>query len=86
MGPEQETVVEVEGVVHGPGRVVRGNVERFEVVEVVLDLGAFHDVEPEVAKEGLDPLQGPGDRVEAAGPLSPSGKGDVEAVFAGRPQ
>ena len=63
---------------HGPGRVVRGNVEGFEVVEVVLDLGAFHDVEPEVAKERLDPFQGPGNRVEAAGPLSPPGKGHVD--------
>ena len=77
--PEQEPVVEVEGVVHGPGRVVRGNVECFEVVEVVLDLGAFHDVEPEVAKERLDPFQGPGNRVEAAGPLSPSRKGHVDS-------
>ena len=75
VGAEQEPVVEVERVVHGPGRVMRGNVERFEVVEVVLDLGPLDDLEAEAPKERLDPLQRPGDRMQAPRPLSAPGEG-----------
>ena len=60
VGPEEEPVVEVEGVVHGPRRVVGGNVERLEVVEVVLDLGTFQDVEPEVAERRSRFVRGSG--------------------------
>ena len=80
MGPKQESVVEVERVVHGAGRMVRGNVERFEVVEVVLDLGSLHDVEPEMTKERLDSLQRSGDRMETARALPAPGKGDVDPL------
>ena len=59
---------------------MRGDVERFEVVEVVFDLGPFDDLEAEVSKERLDPLQGPGDRMEAPGPRSAPGKGDVDPI------
>ena len=38
-------VVDVEGVVHGPGRMMRGNIEGFEVVIIVFNLGPFHDLE-----------------------------------------
>ena len=44
MGTQQHAVVEVERVVHCPRRMVRRDVERFEVVVLVLDLGTRHDV------------------------------------------
>lgn len=46
MGPQQPPVREIEGVVHRPRRVVGGDVERLEVVEVVLDLRTGRDLEP----------------------------------------
>ena len=67
---------------HVPRRMVGGKVERFEVVEVVLDLGPLHDIEPEMAKEALDPLQGPGDRMQSARPRSPAGERDVDPFAA----
>jgi hypothetical protein len=39
MGAQQHVGIEIEGVVHRPGRVVAWDVERFEVVVVVFDLG-----------------------------------------------
>ena len=38
VGAEQGTVIEVESVLHISRRVVFGEVERFEVVEIILDL------------------------------------------------
>ena len=64
---------------HCPRRMVGGNVERFEIVEVVLDLGPFHDIESEMAKERLNSLQRSGDRMKPPGPLAAPGEGDVDA-------
>ena len=67
---QQPPVGEVEGVVHRPRRMIGGNVERLEVVEVVLDLRARGDIEAGTAEQRLDPQTRPGDRVQAAALLA----------------
>ena len=59
-------VVNVESVVHGPGGMMRRNIEGLEVVIVVFDLGAFHDLKtqrPEIRRHAVN---GAGDRVQRA--------------------
>src|SRR5580658_10817310 len=66
MGAQQSPVRKVERVVHRPRRVIGRNVERLEVVEVVLDFGAGGDLEARTAKEGLDAQARLGDGVQTA--------------------
>ncbi|MNF81348.1 hypothetical protein D3C84_636170 [compost metagenome] len=80
VGAQQHVRVEIEGVVHCPGRVVAGNVERFEVVVVVFDLGAFGDAVANAGEELLDALQGAGNRVQATGGLAAARQGHVDTL------
>ena len=50
MGAQHVSVVNVEGIVHGPGRMMRGNIEGFEVVIIVFNLGPFNDLETQPSK------------------------------------
>ena len=47
----------VEGIVHLPRGMLRWDIERGEVVKIVLDVGSFHDREPHVG-EDCDELVG----------------------------
>jgi hypothetical protein len=75
-----------ERILHVPGRMVVGKVERLEVVVVGFDLRPFGDLEPETGEDAGDLL---GD--DRKGMLAPqrratTGKGDVDALrleFAG---
>ena len=70
----------VEGILHRAGRMVGRDVQRLEVVPVVLDLRAFGDTEPE-AREDLDGLAlDDRERVEAAQPRRAPGQAHVEPV------
>ncbi|MNG01439.1 hypothetical protein D3C84_844200 [compost metagenome] len=80
MGTQQHVGIEIEGVVHCPGRVVAGNVERFEVVVVVFDLRAFGDAVADVGEELLDALQGAGDRMQTTGGLATARQGHINAL------
>ncbi len=77
VSPEQHLVAEIKGVLHVPGRVVRGQVEGLEVIPVQFHLGAFHrlkaQVEEDVADLGHDAVQ----RVEPAPGQAPPRQGDV---------
>jgi hypothetical protein len=54
MRAQQPAILEVERVVHGARRMIGRNVQRFEIVEVVLDLGAFGDLEAGAPEDLLD--------------------------------
>ena len=81
MGTQQGAVVEVEGVLHRPGGMVGRDVERFEVVMVVLDLGTFHDVEADGAEEGFDAPAGQGQGVQPARGLTAPRQRHVDALL-----
>ena len=61
MGPQQQITLQIEGVLHVPGRMVLGNVQSREVVVVLLHLGPFGHAVPE-AEEQIDDLLGGGDQ------------------------
>ncbi len=78
------SAIEIKGVVHRPRGMVRGDIERLEVVVGVLDLRAFHHGESGVGEEPLDASQRAGDGMQTARPLTAPRQGDVDA-FAGQP-
>ena len=82
MGPQQLAVAEIEGVVHRARRVVGGDVERLEVVEVVLDLGPLGHAESGAAEDRLDPQPRARDRMQPAGRLAAARQGDVDGAGA----
>ena len=57
---------QIEGVVHLPRRMLGRDVERVEVVQVVLDVRALGDGEAHVAEDRDDLLDGLADRMDAA--------------------
>ena len=66
MRAQQAPVGEIERVVHGTRRVVRGNVQGLEIVEVVFHLGAFRHGKPRFAKKLFDALARTRHRVQTA--------------------
>ena len=65
---------------HRTRRVVCRDVERLEVVPVVLDFGPFLDREARVAEQRLDATARARDRVQAARLLPAPRQGDVDAA------
>ena len=85
VGPEQHALArlvgaEVEGVVHLPRRVLRRDVERREVVEVVLDVGPFDDPEAHVGEDRDQLVQHLADGVNGALRLGAGRQGDIHAL------
>ena len=79
-GAPQGRVVDVEGVLHVPGRVIGRDVQGLEVVPVELDLRTARHLVPEAAEDGDDLLGGPGDRVAVpAREQPPPRQGHVDA-------
>src|SRR5215211_6094257 len=72
--------LDVEGVLHGPGRVVGGDVEGLEVVPVGLDLGALDDPVAEADEDVDDLVGGPGHRVDGPAGRHPAGQGHVDPL------
>ncbi len=54
MGAQQATIGEVERVVHRARGMVRREIERLEIVPVVLDLGTVSDFGNRAARENID--------------------------------
>src|SRR5580658_8805151 len=67
---QEACVGEVERIVHRARRVTGRDVERLEVVKVILDLRTRGDIEPGRAKQGLDPKPRRGQRMKAPGFLA----------------
>ena len=47
--------------------MMRGNVQRLEIVKVIFDFGPLGDIEPEFAEHLVDPIHGQRYRMQAAG-------------------
>jgi len=60
--------------------MVRGHVEGFEAVEVVVDLRAVEDVEAHADEDVLDLLANEGEGMLAARSAGPAGQGDVDPL------
>ena len=79
MGTQQAPVVEIERI-GSWRRMVRGNVEGLEIVEIVLDLRPVGDLEAHVPEQGLEAAQRAADGVQAAGTQASAGQADVQAL------
>src|SRR6266513_1677314 len=85
VGTQQPPVWKIEGVVHRPRRMIGRDVERTEVVEVVLDFWSRGDVEAGTAEQGFDAQARLGHRMQPALLLAPARQGDVDAPGAEAP-
>ena len=84
MAPQQDRVLEVEGVLLVGGRVVQRRVEGLEVVPLRVGLRAAHAGEPEPPEDPPDLVHGLGDRVPRAHPPGPPRQGEVLGGGRGR--
>ena len=66
---------------HGPGRMLLGDIEGLEIVEFILDLGPGVDVEAGGTEDRLDTAHGPGDRVHACRRLAASRQRDIHRLI-----
>ncbi|MCY1175091.1 hypothetical protein D9M73_153140 [compost metagenome] len=80
MGTQQHVGIEIEGVMHRPGRVVARDVERLEVVIVVFDLRAFGDAVADTGEELFDAFQSAGNRMQTTGGLATARQGHINAL------
>ena len=66
LGPQHDSRLHIEGILHVPGRMVLGHVEGLEVVVVGLDVGPSATLKP---RDGKDPdhlVEGDGNRMLSA--------------------
>ena len=75
---------QIKGVVHRTRRMVFRDIQCGEIVEVVLDLRPLATAKPASAKDRFDALQGPGDRMQAAG--TPPRPGRLTSTLGGQPR
>ena len=81
MRAQQPAVGKIERVVHRARRMIGGDVERFEVVEVVFDLGPGGDFEAGLPEQLLDAQPHLGDRVQSAARFAAARQRDVDAFL-----
>ncbi len=72
---------QVKRVVHRARRVVRRLIERSEVVEVGLDLGAVRNIEPDRTKQLLDALERARRGMQAAACKAAPWQSHVQRLF-----
>src|SRR3972149_11331097 len=72
--------IEVERCMHRPCGVVWRNIERAEVVVIVLDLRTFGDIEPQLREQGDSPVEGQSDGVKTAWPLAAPWQRDIDSL------
>ena len=85
LGAEQQAGagdVDVQGVLHRARGVVGGDVERLEVVPLVLDLGTLGHPVPHPREDLDDPVLDEAERMQRARARAPAGQGDVDGVGA----
>ena len=78
---QQPAITEIEGIVHGACRVVRREIEQFEIVVVVFNLGAGCDIETQPGENADRPFHGHGDRVQATALFTPPRQRDIHFLF-----
>ena len=80
VGTQQVSAREVERVVHCSCRMIVGDIQSREVVEIVFDLRTGPDPEAGIAKDALDARHRPGYRVPTAPVQAPPVEGDIDCV------
>jgi hypothetical protein len=78
VGAEQDLVVEIKGVLHVPGRVVRRDVQGLKIVPVQLHFRAGNGLEAQVQEDVADFLHGAGQGMEASQRRPAAGEGDID--------
>ena len=64
MSAQQHVCIEIEGVMHRPGRMVAWDVERFKVVIIVFYFRAFGNTVANMSEELFNTLQSASDRMQ----------------------
>ena len=77
MRAQEPVRVEIESIVHRPRRVIRGDIERLEIVIIVLDFGTVGDSEAHAREQCLEAFQRAHDRVRTTLPHTAPGQGHV---------
>ncbi len=80
MRAQQAAVAEVERVVHRARRMVRREIQRFEIVIVVFDLGTFGDIVAEPREDLGHAVERARDRMQPAALGATAGQRDVDAL------
>ena len=78
MRAQQPAVAEIERVMHRPRGMIRGNVQRFEVMPVVFDFRTIGDGETGIAENLFDAPTHASDRMQPAEGLASARQGDVD--------
>src|SRR5690606_1102640 len=74
-------VIDIKGIVHRPGRVMRRNIEGAEVVVIIFYLGTHFHAVTYRCEDFLNTLQCTGDRMQATGMLPSSGQRDIHHLI-----
>ena len=79
MRPQQGMGIEIKGIVHRPRRMVRWNIERLEIAEIILDFRAFRHAKADASEQRFNAGQGATEWMVAARLLAASWQGHINA-------
>ncbi len=82
MGAQNNIVVDVEGILHVPGRMVFRDIQGLEIVEILFNLRPLFNAEAERGKDGTNLFRRQGYRMLAAFSRPATGKGHVKGLAA----
>ncbi len=80
MRAQQAPVGKVKSIVHRPRRVILRDIQRLEIMEVVLDLRPRGYLESGLREDALDAQPRPGDGMNAAGFLAAPRQGHIDGA------
>jgi len=81
MGAQNGVFVDVESIVHRPRRMVRRDIEGFEIMVIIFDFRAIRDLETQLFKQCLDTHQRARNRMQSAGVLTAPGQCHIYGLF-----
>ena len=82
VGAQEQVILHKEGILHVPGRVILGEVERFEIIVVELDFRPFGNQKTKPGKDIADLLNDQGNRMLGPCRRPSAGKGYIEQFAA----
>ncbi len=81
MGTQHGMLIKIKGIVHGARRMIFRNIQRGEIVIIILDLRSLSDFKTGLGKQCFDTFQCLCDGVSPAGMLATSRQRDINTLI-----
>ncbi len=86
MRAQQAPIRKIKGIVHGARRMILRDIQRFEIMKVILDFGSRDHLESGLGKDALDPQARARHRMHAARLLTAARQRHIDGALGKLPR